>query len=63
MRILFLLQILIATILIPTLGFNAVAAYHHKHSMQQTANAHKCTYPHITLYVYTQPVQKRIIDA
>jgi hypothetical protein len=55
-RILFLLLVII--ILVPSLSFNASAASHHKHSV---ANAYKCTYPHTTLYVYTQPVQKECV--
>jgi hypothetical protein len=58
LRILFL--ILITVILVPTLGFNAFASHSHKHSAQ-TVNAHKCTYPHTTLYVYTESVQKECV--
>jgi hypothetical protein len=55
LRILFLVLVII--ILIPTLSFNAFASHHHK----QIANIYKCTYPHTTLYVYTQPVQKECV--
>lgn len=42
---------------------SAVYAYSHHH--KQIANTHshsyKCIYPHITLYVYTFPVQKECV--
>jgi|SRR5215469_4471571 len=54
MRILFFFLMMV----ILMLSFNAF--YHHKHSTQ-TANAYKCTYPHTTLYVYMEPVQKECV--
>jgi hypothetical protein len=51
----------IGTILIPTLGLNASTVSDHKDSMRQVANAHKCTYPHTTFYVYTEPIQKECV--
>ena len=47
----------VMVILVPTLVFNASAiSHHHKHPTLHSLQ--KCTYPHVTLYVYTQPVQK-----
>ena len=47
-------------ILVPTLVFNASAmSHHHKHPTAHSLQ--KCTYPHVTLYVYTQPVQKECV--
>jgi hypothetical protein len=51
LRILFLVLVII--ILIPTLSFNIFASHR--------STAHKCAYPHTTLYVYTFPVQKECV--